>query len=93
MQNITTEVFPLLDRLRVIWNKTLDWLIEGPENKLLRIFVYWPVFLITTVVIIFLVFAIIPELIAWCFGFSCIIWVVVWPITKIYELITGRKVL
>ena len=93
MQNILIEVFPMLDKARELWNKALDWLIEGPENKLFRIFVYWPVFLVVGALAVFLIIGVLPELVAWGFGLSCIIWCVYWPIAKVYELITGRKVL
>jgi len=73
-------------------DKILDWLINGPENKLLRYLVYWPVFLIVGSITVFFVIGILPELVAWAFGFSCLVCAVVWPVAKTYEWITGKKV-
>lgn len=74
-------------------DKILDWLINGPESRPARFLIYYPAFLIVGCITLFLVFGIIPELIAWAFGFSCLIWAVYWPTAKIYEMITGKKVL
>lgn len=65
---------------------------RGPKNKYAYYLLYVPALLLASVVIIFLLMGI-PELIAWAFGASCLIWIVAWPLSKIYELLTGKKIL
>lgn len=68
-------------------------LIEhGPKNKYAYYLLYVPALLLASIAVIFLLMGI-PELIAWAFGASCLIWIVIWPLSKIYELFTGKKIL
>jgi hypothetical protein len=48
---------------------------------------------LTSIPVFFLLMGVIPELIAWAFAASCLIWVILWPVSKVYELRTGRKIL
>ena len=74
-------------------DKIFNWLYHGPKNRLLYYLVYIPIMMLLATVVIFLLMGVLPELIAWAFGFSCLIWAIAWPAAKIYELIAGRKIL
>jgi hypothetical protein len=73
-------------------DKLLSWTDKPPKNKFLKL-IYWPAFIIVGLFLFGMITIVLPELAAWAFGFSCLIWIVVWPIMKIYEWITGKKVL
>ena len=68
------------------------WIEHGPKNKYVYYLLYAPAMLLGSIGVIFLLMGI-PELIAWAFGAACVIWVVIWPLSKVYELITGKKIL
>lgn len=68
------------------------WLEHGPKNKYAYYLLYVPAMLLVAIVVIFLLMGI-PELIAWAFGAACLIWIVIWPLSRIYELFTGKKIL
>ena len=73
-------------------NRLNNLVTNGPKNKLWFI-AYVPALILASVLIIFLLMAVLPELIAWTFGLACIVSAIVWPIAKIIELITGKKML
>lgn len=68
------------------------WLESGPKNRYAYYLLYVPLLALASIALIFLLMGI-PELIAWAFGAACIIWVVIWPLSKVYELFTGKKIL
>lgn|GEM_PF-4234919 len=71
--------------------KLLDWTDREPKNKFLRYAVFYPAFFGLGIIGLVLVIFILPELIAWAFGFSCLIWAVYWPCSKIYDFIKERR--
>lgn len=70
----------------------LSWIDTGPKNKVLRYVVYYPTLLLLGVAAIALLM-VVPEILAYVFGTLCILWVVVWPVAKIYEWLMGKKIL
>ncbi|MCK9326420.1 MAG: hypothetical protein M0P69_13085 [Bacteroidales bacterium] len=76
----------------MLLNKLFDIVVNGPKNKVWYI-IYIPVMLAMAAVVLFLLMGVLPELIAYGFGLACIIWVITWPVIKIIEWVTGRKIL
>lgn len=70
----------------------LDKLVDdGPENKLLRYFVYYPLIFIAGLIVLFILAPIAAEIGGWIFGIGLIICIVAWPIIKVYEFITRNR--
>ena len=65
---------------------------RGPKNKYAYYLLYIPAMILVGIAVLLLLMGM-PELIAWAFGAACIIWVVIWPLSKVYELFTGKKIL
>ena len=71
----------------------LKLITDGPKNKWVYYLLYLPALLLIGICVMFLLMGVLPELIAWFFGAACLIWIIIWPISKVYELITGNKIL
>jgi len=72
-------------------DKLTQLIDEGPKNKLLRYFVYYPLMVAIGLFLIFGLSYALAEGFAWLFGIGVILVILIWPIKLIYKWLIRNK--
>jgi hypothetical protein len=84
---------PKREAVFYILNAFFNWIENGPKNRIAYYLFYIPVMVAMSLVVLALFMGVLPEAVAWAFAGACLLTVILWPIIKIAERITGRKML
>lgn len=76
-----------------ILNNFSNWIENGPKNKIAYYLFYVPVMLALSLLALLLLTGVLPETVAWAFAAACLLTVILWPLIKLIEWITGREIL